>query len=147
MLVRPENRLVADNLEGQWNEKLAQLAEAEEEYARAAKKEGPELTTEDRHRIATKPSESTFVGKVVQQHLWSDLCPAVPRSFTARWLRSLSRSVRWLLMRQIVKLPRGSMHEDSVLVGVNRSPAPAFGQYAPHTALKVSRNGSGRPDG
>ena len=31
MLVRPENRLVADTLERQWNEKLRQL-QAEQEY-------------------------------------------------------------------------------------------------------------------
>ena len=57
MLVRPENRLVADNLERQWNEKLVQLAQAEEDYARAAKKEGPELTNEDRQRIRTLASD------------------------------------------------------------------------------------------
>lgn len=57
MLVRPENRLVADNLERQWNEKLAQLAQAEEDYARVTKKEGPQLTTEDRQRIQTLVSD------------------------------------------------------------------------------------------
>jgi len=57
MLVRPENRLVADNLERQWNEKLAHLAQAEEDYARATKTEGPELTTEDRERIQTLVSD------------------------------------------------------------------------------------------
>ena len=36
MLVRPENRLVADTLERAWNEKLLALAHEEEEYARAA---------------------------------------------------------------------------------------------------------------
>jgi hypothetical protein len=35
MLVRPENRLVADSLERRWNEKLAELSKAEEEYASA----------------------------------------------------------------------------------------------------------------
>lgn len=32
MLVKPENRLVANNHERQWNEELIQLARAEEEY-------------------------------------------------------------------------------------------------------------------
>jgi hypothetical protein len=36
MFVRPEHRLVADSLERQWNEKLARLAVAEDEYRRAA---------------------------------------------------------------------------------------------------------------
>jgi excisionase family DNA binding protein len=57
MLVRPENRLVADNLERQWNEKLAQLAEAEQEYIRATKMEDPELTNEDRERVQTLVSD------------------------------------------------------------------------------------------
>jgi DNA invertase Pin-like site-specific DNA recombinase len=51
MLVRPENRLVADSLERQWNEKLAKLAQAEEEYNRATKAEPGELGPEDRERI------------------------------------------------------------------------------------------------
>ncbi len=57
MLVRPENRLVADSLEGLWNEKLVQLAQAEEDYARAAKTEGSELTAEDRDRIQALASD------------------------------------------------------------------------------------------
>ena len=51
MLVRPENRLVADSLERQWNEKLAKLAQAEEEYNRATKAEPGELGPENRERI------------------------------------------------------------------------------------------------
>src|SRR5487761_1510753 len=37
LLARPENRLVVDSLERQWNEKLVSLAHAEEEYARRSK--------------------------------------------------------------------------------------------------------------
>ena len=40
MLVRPEHRLVADTLEREWNEKLARLAAAEEEYRRATATDG-----------------------------------------------------------------------------------------------------------
>jgi hypothetical protein len=50
MLVRPENRLVADTLEGQWNEKLAFVHQAEEDY-RKAKEDSSEPTPEDRERI------------------------------------------------------------------------------------------------
>ena len=50
MLVRPENRLVADSLERQWNEKLALLNQAEEEY-RKAKEETTECTADERKRI------------------------------------------------------------------------------------------------
>jgi DNA invertase Pin-like site-specific DNA recombinase len=51
MLVRPENRLVADSLEREWNESLALLAQAEDDYARAAKEDPAELSAEDKERI------------------------------------------------------------------------------------------------
>jgi hypothetical protein len=51
LLVRPENRLVADQLEGQWNEKLARLDEAEVHYRRSTEAEGPDVTPEQRERI------------------------------------------------------------------------------------------------
>jgi DNA invertase Pin-like site-specific DNA recombinase len=50
MLVRPENRLVADALEGQWNQKLTLLSQAEDDY-RTTKEEPSELAAEDRERI------------------------------------------------------------------------------------------------
>ena len=51
MLVRPEHRLVADTLEGQWNERLQRLAEAEEAYRRATQSDGEALPPADRERI------------------------------------------------------------------------------------------------
>lgn len=51
MLVRPENRLVADNLERQWNEKLVVLVQAEQEYARAKEADSVELNAEQRREI------------------------------------------------------------------------------------------------
>jgi DNA invertase Pin-like site-specific DNA recombinase len=50
MLVRPENRLVADTLERQWNERLVLLHQAEEDY-RTMKEDAPEPTAEDKERI------------------------------------------------------------------------------------------------
>jgi len=50
LLVRPENRLVADALERQWNEKLALQNQAEDDYQKT-KKDGAGLTAEDRERI------------------------------------------------------------------------------------------------
>jgi len=50
LLVRPENRLVADSLEQQWNEKLRELAR-QEEYARAGQTEGLQLSEADREQI------------------------------------------------------------------------------------------------
>jgi hypothetical protein len=57
MLVQPENRLVADTLEKRWNEKLAHLAQVEEEYARCAKQDMRSLTAEDKERIQTLASD------------------------------------------------------------------------------------------
>jgi hypothetical protein len=57
LLARPENRLVVDNLERQWNEKLTRLAEAEEEYTRLSKCKSSGLTDEDRERIQALASD------------------------------------------------------------------------------------------
>jgi DNA invertase Pin-like site-specific DNA recombinase len=51
MLVRPENRLVADTLERQWNEKLRKLDEAELQYRRACESDAHVISNEDRQRI------------------------------------------------------------------------------------------------
>ena len=51
LLVRPEHRLVADTLERQWNEKLATLRQAEDEYARLTTGAGPDLSADARERI------------------------------------------------------------------------------------------------
>jgi len=63
MLVQPENRLVADNLEGRWNEKLAHLAQVEEEYSRYAKSKTRDLTPDDKERIQALASDLPRVWK------------------------------------------------------------------------------------
>lgn len=83
MLVRPENRLVADTLERQWNEKLAQLTQAEEEFARARKAEGPDLSEEARERIHALASDLPRV--------WKD--PRTPARERKRMLRLLIEDV------------------------------------------------------
>jgi hypothetical protein len=57
MLVRPENRLVADALERDWNQKLVKLAHEEEEYARSAKADGALSSHEADERIKTLTSD------------------------------------------------------------------------------------------
>jgi DNA invertase Pin-like site-specific DNA recombinase len=51
LLVRPENRLVADNLERQWNETLLKLGQAEEEYRRATEADRPHITDAEKDQI------------------------------------------------------------------------------------------------
>jgi DNA invertase Pin-like site-specific DNA recombinase len=51
MRVDPNNRLVADTLEVQWNEKLRLLAAAKEEYEQRSERDRGEITTEQKARI------------------------------------------------------------------------------------------------
>jgi DNA invertase Pin-like site-specific DNA recombinase len=83
LLARPENRLVVDNLERQWNEKLMSLARTEEEYARMSKSQPSALTEEDRDRIHTLASDLPRV--------WND--PRTPARDRKRMLRLLIEDV------------------------------------------------------
>ena len=91
MLVRPENRLVADSLERRWNEKLADLSKAEEEYARAVKAEDPELSPAARERIHSLVSDLPRV--------WNDAC--TPARERKRILRLLVEDVTLIRDREI----------------------------------------------
>ncbi|MGH2651374.1 MAG: hypothetical protein ACRDHK_09210 [Actinomycetota bacterium] len=51
MAVDPDNRLVADELEAEWNDRLRGLAEAQETYDRAREADRRSLTEEQRARI------------------------------------------------------------------------------------------------
>ncbi len=51
MKVDPDNRLVADTLEAEWNDKLRRHAEAVEEYERRSKQQAATLSAEARQRI------------------------------------------------------------------------------------------------
>lgn len=83
MLVRPENRLVADTLERQWNEKLRQLAEAEEEYNRVSRSDSPSVDEADKQRIHNLVSDLPRV--------WND--PRTPSRERKRMLRLLIEDV------------------------------------------------------
>jgi DNA invertase Pin-like site-specific DNA recombinase len=86
LLVRPENRLVADNLEKQWNDKLRALAQAEEQYNRAGQQHGTQLGIEDRDRIMNLASDLPKV--------WND--PRTPARERKRMLRLLIEDVTLL---------------------------------------------------
>jgi DNA invertase Pin-like site-specific DNA recombinase len=51
--IDPENRLVARNLEREWNERLREVEELEREYQEVKVRERLQLTDEDRRRIVT----------------------------------------------------------------------------------------------
>ncbi len=76
MLVDPSNRLVADTLEGEWNEKLRALAKAREERERGREEDQLLLDDAIRQRLVAM---STDFGK-----LWAD--PATPNRERKRLL-------------------------------------------------------------
>jgi DNA invertase Pin-like site-specific DNA recombinase len=83
MRVDPDNRLVADSLEAQWNEKLRALAEAHEEYARRREQDARVLTDEQRSAILALASDFP--------RLWSD--PGTPDRDRKRMVRLLLEDV------------------------------------------------------
>lgn len=83
LLARPENRLVVDTLERQWNEKLLSLAQVEEEYIRMSKSQPSTLTDADRERIHTLSSDLPRV--------WNN--PRTPARDRKRMLRLLIEDV------------------------------------------------------
>lgn len=94
MLVRPEHRLVADRLEQQWNEKLARLTEAEDEYRRATTRDGVDVTAEDRARIHALATDLPRV--------WQDA--RTPMRERKRMLRLLIDDVTLLRADQTIQL-------------------------------------------
>jgi hypothetical protein len=86
LLVRPEHRLVADNLERQWNEKLAALTQAEQDYARTGKSQGPDLSDEAQERVRGLVHDLPQV--------WND--PRTPMRERKRMLRLLVEDITLL---------------------------------------------------
>jgi DNA invertase Pin-like site-specific DNA recombinase len=76
MLVDPSNRLVADTLEKEWNEKLRALAQAREERERARQQDGFVLDDAIRQRLATLTTDF--------MEIWDD--PSTPNRERKRLL-------------------------------------------------------------
>src|ERR1700752_1621141 len=68
MLVDPNNRLVADTLEGEWNDKLRVLAQAQEECERGRREDQIALDASVRRRLIAMTSDF--------KKLWDD--PSIP---------------------------------------------------------------------
>jgi len=86
LLVRPEHRLVADSLEARWNEKLARVADAEEEYRRTTHPDTTIDREESRVRIHALAHDLP--------RLWHD--PRTPMRERKRMLRLLIDDVTLL---------------------------------------------------
>lgn len=93
LLVRPEHRLVADALERQWNERLRQLAQAEDTYSRAAHGEAARVSAEMKDRVARLVADLPSV--------WHD--PRTPARERKRILRLLIDDVT-LMRDEVLRL-------------------------------------------
>ena len=83
MQTRPDNRMVADVLEAEWNAKLRALEEAQREFERSHAEPGQELDEEQRRRILALASDFP--------RLWND--PATPQRERKRMARLLIEDV------------------------------------------------------
>jgi sugar-specific transcriptional regulator TrmB len=92
--VDPENRLVARQLERQWEEKLAEKQRLDEEYARFRHEQPRHLTAEDRERIRAPAADVPALWRA-ETTTMADRRAIVrqltPRSPTARHQRALDR--------------------------------------------------------
>jgi hypothetical protein len=89
--VDPANRLVADSLEADWNEKLRVLSDVQAEYERQREKDRLILGEEHRSRIAALANDFP--------RLWQD--PATPDRERKRMVRLLVEDVTLIKQRDI----------------------------------------------
>jgi len=90
--VNPDNRLVADSLEADWNQKLRTLADAQEEYERRREADGRLLDNQQHEQILALATDFP--------RLWSD--PEVPQRERKRMVRLLLEDVTLLRSDEIV---------------------------------------------
>jgi DNA invertase Pin-like site-specific DNA recombinase len=83
MRVDPDNRLVADELEAEWNAKLRSFRQAQEDYERRREEDALELDSEATRRILELATDFP--------RLWKD--PATPQSERKRMVRLLVEDV------------------------------------------------------
>jgi DNA invertase Pin-like site-specific DNA recombinase len=83
MRVDPENRLVADSLEKEWNEKLRILAETQQEYERKCQSDQAKLSSQQRERVLALTADFP--------RLWRD--PNTPDRERKRMVRLLIEDV------------------------------------------------------
>jgi len=91
MQVDPENRLVADALEADWNAKLRLLAQAREDYERRSREDRAELTEEQQRQILELAGDFP--------RLWND--PQTPPRERKRMARLLLEDVTVLKDKQL----------------------------------------------
>ena len=91
LAVDPDNRLVADTLEADWNDKLRHLHNAQDEYGRARENGHGQLTAQQHQKVMALAQDFP--------RLWSD--PATPQRERKRIIRLLIDDVTLLRDQQI----------------------------------------------
>jgi len=104
LAVDPSNRLVADTLEADWNHKLRELADTQDDYERASQQDAATLNDQQQQRIRALSADLPA--------LWHD--PATPMRERKRLIRLLVTDVTLIRgSEQItahVRLPGGQQH-------------------------------------
>jgi hypothetical protein len=91
MQVDPDNRLVADALEAEWNNKLRALTEAQQEYERQSQSDRGSVGEEERSRIRALAADFP--------KLWND--PNTPQRERKRMVRLLLEDVTLIKGKEI----------------------------------------------
>lgn len=92
MRVDPDNRLVADSLEAEWNEKLRMVREAQEQYEKKCQSDFTIFTDEERKKVLSLASDFP--------RLWKD--PKTPLREKKRIIRLLVEDVTLIKNDQII---------------------------------------------
>lgn len=90
--VDPDNRLVADSLEAEWNNKLRALVAAQEEYDRQREAEAAAITADQRQQVMALVTDFP--------RLWRD--PATPQRERKRMVRLLLEDVTLMKSDEII---------------------------------------------
>jgi DNA invertase Pin-like site-specific DNA recombinase len=129
MRVDPNNRLVADSLEADWNDKLRALNEAQERYRQQHEADCAALTDEQRARILALAQDVP--------RLWRD--PGTPNRERKRMLRLIIEDVTLVKGQALVVHVRFRGGATRTLTLPRPAPAWALRQTSPEVVAEIDR--------
>jgi len=129
MKVDPDNRLVADTLEAEWNDKLRRHADAVEDYERRSKQQAAALNAEARQRILDLAEQLP--------RIWQD--PRVDSRERKRIVRLLIDDVTLIKSQMITAHVRLSGGATRTLVLERPLPIAQIRKFKPELVAEVDR--------
>jgi len=129
MRVDPNNRLVADQLEADWNNKLRALSAAQEEYEQKCLEDKSQLNEEQRARILALATDFP--------RLWKD--PKTPQRERKRMVRLLLEDVTLIKGEQVtahIRFKGGATQTITIPLPL---PAPLLNQTERKTVTEINR--------